>query len=82
MATYRAIRNCFHNKFYYKIGDEYQPTPEELKVGLPESFVREKEFTAEAIEAAEIVDRSRQVFITPQKSKDVTPINAAEKIIR
>jgi hypothetical protein len=78
MATYRAIRNCFHNKFYYQIGGEYHPTAEELKNGLPDSFVKEKDFTSEAIEAAEIEDRGRQVFIQPLKAKDMTQINAAK----
>jgi|GEM_PF-5106795 hypothetical protein len=79
MATYRAIRNCFHNSFYYKTGDEYRPSPEDLKNGLPDSFVKEKDFTADAIEAAEIEDRSRQVFIQPQKAKDMNLINSTKE---
>jgi hypothetical protein len=79
MAKYRVVKKCYHNKFWYNTGDPYSPTPEELRDGLPDSFVKEKEFTAEAVEKAEEEDRGLNIYIVPQKAGQIPAVNAAKK---
>jgi hypothetical protein len=54
------------------VGDQYFPTAEELaQDSVPEHFVKERDFTEEVVEAAEVEDRNRQVFVKPMKSDEV-----------
>jgi hypothetical protein len=53
MATYRTIRACRHGGHFFKIGDSFTPTPEQVREkAIPRHFVREVEFSPEAVEEA------------------------------
>lgn len=69
---YRAIRACFHNQNLYQPGQEYIPTADELENDIvPEHFVKERDFSQEAVEQAEIDDRERTAIVKPMKKENL-----------
>ena len=68
---YRAIRACFHGQNLYQPGQEYNPTPYEVENDVvPEHFVKERDFSQEAVDQAEITDRERTAVVKPMKKED------------
>jgi hypothetical protein len=68
---YRAIRNCFHKNYYYTAGQEYKPTPDEIENDkVPEHFVKERDYSVELVEEAEVADRERTAVVKPAKKKE------------
>jgi hypothetical protein len=77
VAKYRAVRACFHRANLYRAGDIYEPTTEEVRTNtIPEHFIKEKEFTPDLVKTAEEEDRSRVVFVKPNKAPEI-PIKEA-----
>ena len=70
-AKYRAIRACWHNGHFYKIGASYKPPIEELRdpKKLPRHFIKEEEFSDDKVEAAAKEDiTSRKVNVKATKA--------------
>ena len=80
---FRAIRTCYHRNYLYNPGDLYKPSPEELSekdpTQIPEHFVRERDFSEELVEVADMEDRNRKVFVKPTKADEVQSPADAKK---
>jgi hypothetical protein len=55
------------------------PTADELEGGIvPEHFVKERDYSAEAVEQAEIDDRARTAVVKPMKAKKHVEVKEEE----
>ncbi len=52
MATHVCIKSCFHRRNFYKAGDPYEPTGQEIKDGkIPHHFVETQAYAKQVAEA-------------------------------
>jgi hypothetical protein len=67
---YRAIRACFHAGHYFRVGERYSPSNDELKnEAVPRHFVKSGKFSDDAVDEAAREEKMKRIKVRTKRAE-------------